>query len=1121
MPDSAARVIPMERTPKFSANAITVLEKRYLRKDADGVPVETPKEMLARVARAVAEADRLHDPEADVDQTAADFYDLLTRLEFLPNSPTLMNAGRELGQLSACFVLPVEDSMESIFEAVKNTAMIHKSGGGTGFSFSRIRPKNDTVRSTSGVSSGPLSFMRVFDTATEMIKQGGTRRGANMGILRVDHPDIQEFIGVKHDTSILTNFNLSVGLTERFMEAVEANEDYDLINPKDGSVAGRLPAHQVFEAIVEEAWTTGEPGIVFLDRMNRDNPTPAVGAIESTNPCVTGDTFVLTASGPRQVRELLGRPTELAVDGKCHPSTEQGFFATGQKPVLQLRTREGYRLRLTADHPVLRAAAATRSRIERAWTPAGQLKPGDRIVLHNHRTLSGWPGCGRPAEGYLLGLLVGDGTLKTDKAVISVWRQSDAVNGDSGPTGVDGIMEAALECAAQLPHRADFRGWQAVADRDEHRLVLASVRDLALEMGMRPGGKSVTEAIEKTSSDFHTAFLRGLFDADGSVQGSQEKGVSVRLSQSDLANLERVQRMLLRLGIASTLYRNRRPAGTALLPDQKGGYRQYQTRAQHELSISNDNLPLFAEQIGFRDTSKAARLQSALASYRRTLNRERFLATVEEIVPDGVEEVFDVQVPGIHAFDANGLYVHNCGEQPLLPYESCNLGSVNLARMTRMGELDWDRLGRTVHRAVHFLDNVVDVNRYPLPQIEQMTRSNRKIGLGVMGWADLLYRLGVPYGSPESEALAEQVMAFVDRTAREASEDLAEERGAFPNFVGSIYDRPGARPIRNATRTTIAPTGTISILAGCSSGVEPLFSLAFVRRVMDNTEMLEVNEVFAEQARTTGFYSEDLMRKIAVGATLHDLPEVPEAAQRVFLTAHDVTPDRHIRMQAAFQKHTDNAVSKTVNFPRSAGRADVALVFQQAHELGCKGVTIYRDGSREGQVLSSPAQQPVPSGAAPAPAHAPAVAKRDRPRALHGTTYQMQTGCGPLYVTINEDDTGLFEVFTTMGKAGGCAASQCEAIGRLVSMAWRSGMDPRPVVTQLRGISCHKPAGFGANKVVSCADALARAIQSHLDPDGEMEKHVALSGACPECGDAVEHEEGCVLCRGCGYSECG
>jgi len=742
MPDSAARVIPMERIPELSANAITVLEKRYLRKDDAGKPVESPKELLARVARAVAEADRLHEPDADLDQTAADFYDLMARGEFLPNSPTLMNAGRELGQLSACFVLPVEDSMESIFEAVKNTAMIHKSGGGTGFSFSRVRPKNDTVRSTSGVSSGPISFMRVFDTATEMIKQGGTRRGANMGILRVDHPDIQEFIGVKHDTSVLTNFNLSVGLTERFMQAVEAGEEYELINPRDGRIAGRLPARQVFEAIVEEAWATGEPGIVFLDRMNRDNPTPAIGTIESTNPC---------------------------------------------------------------------------------------------------------------------------------------------------------------------------------------------------------------------------------------------------------------------------------------------------------------------------------------------------------------------------------------GEQPLLPYESCNLGSVNLAHMIRRGELDWDRLERTVRRAVHFLDNVVDVNRYPLPQIEEMTRNNRKIGLGVMGWADLLYRLGIPYGSGASEELAEQVMEFVNRTARQASEDLAEARGAFPNFKGSAYDRPGARPIRNATRTTIAPTGTISILAGCSSGVEPLFSLAFVRRVMDGTEMLEVNEVFTEQARAAGFYSEELLRKVAGGAALRDLPEVPEAARRVFVTAHDITPESHIRMQAAFQKHTDNAVSKTVNFPPTATRDDVAQVFRQAYALGCKGLTIYRDGSRAGQVLSTPAQPSV-QASSPIPVVA---AKRDRPRALQGTTYQMQTGCGPLYVTINEDALGLFEVFTTMGKAGGCAASQCEAIGRLVSMAWRSGIDPRPVVKQLRGISCHKPAGFGVNKVVSCADALALAIQTHLDPDGVVEQHVALGGACPECGDTVEHEEGCVLCRGCGYSECG
>ncbi len=741
MPHSSARVIPMERPPRFSPNARTVLEKRYLAKDADGKPTESPQELLARVARAVAEVDRHYAPEGDPGQTAADFYDLMARLDFLPNSPTLMNAGRELGQLSACFVLPVEDSMESIFEAVKNTALIHKSGGGTGFSFSRIRPRNDRVRSTSGVSSGPISFMKVFDTATEMIKQGGTRRGANMGILRVDHPDILAFIAAKADTDVLTNFNLSVALTEAFMEAVERDGEYELVNPRDGAPAGRLQAREVFDRIVAEAWATGEPGIVFIDRMDRDNPTPQLGPIESTNPC---------------------------------------------------------------------------------------------------------------------------------------------------------------------------------------------------------------------------------------------------------------------------------------------------------------------------------------------------------------------------------------GEQPLLPYESCNLGSVNLATMVLGGGVDWERLRRTVRRAVHFLDNVVDANRYPLPEIEAMTRGNRKIGLGLMGWADLLFRLAIPYGSPESLDLAAQVMGFVDRTAREASQELAAARGAFPNWAGSALDRPGAAPVRNATRTTIAPTGTISILAHCSSGIEPLFGLAFIRRVMDGTEMLEVNPTFEEVARQRGFYSEDLLRRLAAGTPLAALPEVPADVRRVFVTAHEVTPEGHVRMQAAFQRHTDNAVSKTVNFPRAATPEDVRQVFWLAHELGCKGVTIYRDGSREGQVLSSPASQ-APPAAAPPPTHA----KRDRPRALAGRTYQMHTGCGPLYITINEDDRGLFEVFTTMGKAGGCAASQCEAIGRLVSLAWRSGVEAGSVVRQLRGISCHKPTGFGGNRVLSCADALALAVQTHLAPEDPVEHHVSPGGACPECGDAVEHEEGCVLCRSCGYSECG
>ncbi len=731
--------------PLFSDNAITVLERRYLKKDSTGTVIEEPKDMLWRVACTIAEGEKEFDKGADTKKLALEFYEMMAKLEFLPNSPTLMNAGRELGQLSACFVLPIEDSMESIFEAVKQTALIHKSGGGTGFSFSRIRPRNDLVHSTSGISSGPLSFMSVFDCATETIKQGGTRRGANMAILRVDHPDIMDFIKVKADLTKLQNFNLSIALTDEFMNALKSDGDYDLINPRNHEVVKRQNARKVFKQIVKQAWLSGEPGVIFIDRLNADNPTPKVGAIESTNPC---------------------------------------------------------------------------------------------------------------------------------------------------------------------------------------------------------------------------------------------------------------------------------------------------------------------------------------------------------------------------------------GEQPLLPHESCNLGSINLAQMVVDGKIDYDKLAKTVSRAVHFLDNVVDINNYPLPIIAEQTRANRKIGLGVMGFADLLLLLETPYSSQKARDLATEIMAFVDKIAYETSIELAEKRGPFPNFPESTYGTENPTvPIRNATRTTIAPTGTISILAGCSSGVEPIFALAFVRRVMDDDELFEVNPIFAEIARKNNFYSKSVIRKIAHGGSCHNLDEIPERFRRFFESAHDIAPIDHIEIQAAFQKHTNNAVSKTVNFAHDATVEQVEKAYLLAYEKGCKGLTIYRDGCRENQVLNIGKTDSKPAIDKPT--------KRDRPQSLVGRTYQMTTGCGPLYVTINDDDRGLsFELFNTIGKAGGCAASQSEAIGRLVSLAWRSGQQPEPIIKQLIGISCHKPAGFGENRVTSCADAIAQAIRVHTEKNNgkrnqelHEESNMAF-GACPECGGVVEHEGGCMVCHTCGYSEC-
>jgi ribonucleoside-diphosphate reductase alpha chain len=727
--------------PQLSKNAATVLERRYLRKDQNGRVMETAADMFRRVAVAIAHADQKFKEDADTSTLADRFYDAMAGLEFLPNSPTLMNAGRELGQLSACFVLPVGDSMDEIFDAVKHTALIHKSGGGTGFSFSNLRPKNDVVRSTTGISSGPISFMRVFDIATETVKQGGTRRGANMGLLRVDHPDILEFIRCKSDRKQLNNFNISVGLTETFMKALEQDESYPLINPRDQETTGTLKAGDVFDLIVRHAWENGEPGIIFLDRMNRDNPTPHIGTIESTNPC---------------------------------------------------------------------------------------------------------------------------------------------------------------------------------------------------------------------------------------------------------------------------------------------------------------------------------------------------------------------------------------GEQPLLPYESCNLGSINLGLMVKDGQVDWRRLKEIVHLAVHFLDNVIELNRYPLPQIAQMTYANRKIGLGVMGWADMLISLGIPYSSENAVALGEKVMAFINDEGHEASGVLADERGAFPNFAGSLFARQGKPPIRNATVTTIAPTGTISIIANTSSGIEPIFAVSFVRQVLDNNILVEVHPLFEKMAKESGIYSEALMKKIAEHGTIQGIQEIPADIRALFVTAHDITPEDHIRMQAAFQKNTDNAVSKTVNFPKTAKIEEVRKVYELAYKMDCKGVTIYRDGSREHQVLST-AKTPQESEAA---GKKPV---RDRPMTLKGWTYRMQTGCGPLYVTINEDEEGLFELFTTMGKAGGCAASQSEAIGRMVSLAWRSGVQPKQVIKQLLDISCHSPSGFGEKKILSCADAVAKAIQNHMSSTGhaeKMEKRSLFKGACRECGGKVEHEGGCSVCHSCGFSEC-
>ena len=841
---------------QLSPNAVTVLEKRYLVKDDSGKPVETPSDLFWRVARTVAEADRKYGAtEKQAEQAAQEFYDIMAGRLFMPNSPTLMNAGRPLGQLSACFVLPVDDALSNgksgIYDTLRAMALVHQSGGGTGFSFSRLRPKNDIVRSTMGVASGPVSFMSLFDASTDVVKQGGTRRGANMGILRVDHPDIMEFITCKDDTTKITNFNISVAVTDKFMEAVEQDENYDLIHPKTGHVTGQLKARDVWKRIIHGAWKTGEPGVFFVDKANYFNPVPHLGNYEATNPC---------------------------------------------------------------------------------------------------------------------------------------------------------------------------------------------------------------------------------------------------------------------------------------------------------------------------------------------------------------------------------------GEQPLLPYDVCNLGSINLGafvkremspRAERGGEaqIDWDALRKVIQVSTHFLENVIDANQYPLDEITDLAQHIRRIGLGVMGLADLFVRLGIAYDSDDGVELGRKLQAFVDEEAKKESERLAEVRGVFPEWDQSIWgpddtaargpDGERVRPmrrLRNCNVTTVAPTGTISIIANCSSGIEPLFAVAFMRN-QAGVLMPDVNEDFVAIAKKEGWYSDDLMRRIAEAGHI-GFEEVPEKWQRVFVTANHIKPEWHIRMQAAFQEHNDSAISKTCNFAHDSTEEYVEEIYRLAYKLNCKGVTVYRDGSRDMQVLSTGStakkvhEQATTSGKAEARGDLSVTRanadlhgelaeiraenqrlrrlmhdleaenlqrrqKRTRPELLRGTTRRVETPLGTLYVTITEDDRGQpFEVFMSLGKAGGALMADVEALGRLISLALRSGIPMREIWRQLRGISSDRVIGLGPNKVLSVPDAVGIAIERWMvekngiqqellpgtaaapttvsAPEPEVAPVVAragqgsggeqivfggmqetLSGACPDCGSQLEYAEGCVKCHVCGYSECG
>ena len=974
-----------------------VLTEKYLK------PGEhTLDDLLQRVARALASVEA----EAERPHWEARFLANLHR-GAIGAGRIMSAAGTGIqATLINCFVQPVGDCIQGqdsegfpgIYEALREAAETMRRGGGVGYDFSRIRPQGAEVKGTASLASGPCSYINVFDQSCASVESAGARRGAQMGVLRIDHPDVLAFITAKRTPGRWNNFNVSVAVPDAFMHALAEDGLWELVHPArpgaallaqgahqraDGQwIYRRLPARELWDTVMRSAYDFAEPGILFLDRIGQDNNLRAIETIAATNPCVTADTWVMTENGPAQVADLVGKRFGAVVDGRVFRVESEGFFKTGHKPVLTLRTREGHALRLTADHRVRRVAHQSRHALQVEWTAAEDLQPGDDIVLHDHRPLGGWAGMGTEAEGYLLGLLIGDGTLKADKAVISIWAPELRQLGNGEVTrdalvssGAAGIVAAAEAAAATLPHRADFAGFQRpVSGRAEMRMASAPVWHLAHSFGLRPGHKTLTPAIEKSSSACTIGVLRGLFDTDGSVQGTQAKGVSIRLAQSNMALLQAAQRMLLRLGMASTLYTERRPQGLRLLPDGHGGNKPYPTQAQLELVLSGDNLRVFAERIGFADTDKAARLEQALAGYQRGLNRERFTATVESLTADGSEDVYDVTVADCHAFDANGLYVHNCGEQPLPPYGCCDLGPVILPRFVRhpfghggSAAFDFESFAAAVSDQVRALDNVLDLTHWPLPQQRAEAQAKRRIGVGFTGLGNALTMLGLRYDSDEGRDMAVRIATAMRDAAYAASVQLATEKGAFPRFNPDEYLAEGtfasrlpadlqadirAHGIRNSHLLSIAPTGTVSLAFAdnASNGIEPAFAWTYLRKKRE------------ADGSTTSYQVQDHAWRV-----YRELGGDTDALPPAFVSALSMSPDDHIAMMAAVQPLVDTAISKTVNVPAECPFADFQNLYQRAWSAGLKGLATYRPNTIIGSVLETqPATPPATPPAAPA-----------------------------------------------------------------------------------------------------------------------------------------------------------
>ncbi len=1007
-----------------------IWERKYQLKDTLGKAVDLCVEgTFTRVARALSEIE-------DTPEKQEYWYErFLWALKqgAVPAGRIISNAGAQqykpaTSTINCTVSGKIHDSMDDILQKVHEAGMTLKSGAGIGYEFSTLRPNDAYVSGSGALTSGPLSFMDIYDKVCFTISSAGGRRGAQMATFDVGHPDVLDFIRAKREDGRLRQFNLSLLITSEFMEAVKNDAPWPLAFPlteeeieihnvdlqdpekviwrnwpikdnyienEEGKVACRvyrtIDAGKLWNVIMTSTYEYAEPGFILIDEYNEKNNNWFCENIRTTNPCVTADTWVQTSTGPRQVLDLVGNAFSARVDGIDHASGQKGFFKTATKEIVQLQTAEGYSLKLTADHRVRRVSRFTRYSTDTQWCEAGKLQAGDRVLLNDHRANAEWPGKYGKDEGYLMGLLLGDGTLKKDEAVLSVWKAPAVVNGTTATcsTGVAAVMQQALSAAEQLPHRADFKGWSEIAGRNEYRLSTAAIRDVAFDLGMSSGNKTVTAEIEQTSSDFYKGFLRGLFDADGSVQGSQLKGVSVRLAQSDESCLQATQRMLLRLGIASVIYRNRRAAGTSLLPDGKGGKAEYNTAAQHELVISGENLRRYSDLIGFADSDKQNKLERCLALYKRALNRERFTARVISVSKAGVEDVYDVQVPGINTFDGNGLHAHNCGEQGLPAYGACLLGSINLTHLvkepfTENASFDWDTYREVVKVFTRMLDNVVEINGLPLQQQRDEIESKRRHGMGYLGLGSALTMMGVRYGSDESLEFTEKVTRELALAGWEAALDLAKEKGAAPileqdfevtsemlsrrpemkkdgwqvgaTIKGKVLHARYSRYMQKIAEvnpelvaelekvgarfthhSSIAPTGTIALSVGnnASNGIEPSFAHHYSRNIIREGKKSKENvDVWSFELLA---YREMINKNAK--------PYSEEAGEKLpdyFISADDVTPKQHVDIQAAAQKWIDSSISKTANIPTDYPYEDFKNIYLYAYKKNLKGCTTFR-----------------------------------------------------------------------------------------------------------------------------------------------------------------------------------